>query len=226
MGTKADVGSMRRAMIASLMAGAGLLAATESCTDGVSEGPSDSGLGALPDGAPGSSTLDASASPAVAADADVADAAEPEVPPAGATGLVFPSNDTTGSDIRLEWSGANLLPRIGHTAIWKASYAKQAGYYAVTWHTSNDGTWHASRYEFGAHPYPTTGTVDATGQSTGGTGAGGMVQFFEIAGLGAADFIASPGPGPTFPLVTGVWLTQARTSELVNVGGSAYVRHR
>jgi hypothetical protein len=127
-----------------------------------------------------------------------------------------------GSDARLVWSGAAMLPRTSHTAIWQARYVQQNGYYAVAWHTSNDGTWHASLFEYGTHPYPTTGTVDASGQSTGGTGSEGMDHFFEIAGLGASDFIASPGPGPTYPLSTEVWLTQARTAELVG----DEVRHR
>lgn len=138
------------------------------------------------------------------------------------TGLDFPPNHEPGSDARLVWSGADMLPRTAHTAIWQARYVQQNGYYAVAWHTSNDGTWHASLFEYGTHPYPTTGTVDASGQSTGGTGSEGTEQYFEIAGLGASDFIASPGPGPTYPLVTDVWLTQARTAELVG----DQVRHR
>jgi hypothetical protein len=112
--------------------------------------------------------------------------------------------------------GANLLPRTRHTAIWKARYVQQTGYYAVTWHTSNDGAWHASTYEFGAHPYPTGGTPDSNGQSLDGGANGGTTHYYEIAGLGASDFIASPGPGSTFPVVKGVWVTQARTCEVIN----------
>jgi len=141
----------------------------------------------------------------------------------GQTGLIFASNHVSGSDIRLEWAGANLLPRTSHTAIWTARYIHQLGYYAVTWHTSNDGSWHASLYEFGAHPYPTTGSVDSTGQSTGGLGSSGETQYYEIAGLGASDFIASPGPGETFPVVKDVWVRQARTCKVVN---GDTLRHR
>jgi len=137
--------------------------------------------------------------------------------------LVFASNYVSGSDVRLVWSGSNLLPRTSHTVIWKARYVQQAGYYAVTWHTSNDGQWHASLYEFGAHPYPTTGSVNSTGQSTGGTGSSGATHYYEIAGLGASDFIASPGPGPTFLVAKGVWVTQARTCEVID---GTTVRHR
>jgi len=153
-----------------------------------------------------------------------ADSGEPSDagPSPGDTGLRFLSNGESGSDIRLNWDGANLLPRTAHTVIWQARYVHQAGYYAVTWHTSNDGTWHASTYEFGCHPYPCTGAVLSSGQSGEGTGSAGEVQYFEIAGLGASDFIASPGPGPTFLVVKDVWLTQARTCEVV--GGT--LRHR
>ncbi|MCA9617915.1 MAG: hypothetical protein KC731_02770 [Myxococcales bacterium] len=139
------------------------------------------------------------------------------------TGLEWTTNGVAGSDARLVWSGSNMLPRTSHTAIWKARYIQQSGYYAVAWHTSNDGTWHASYFELGTHPYPTTGTLNSSGQSTGGTGSSGLVHFYEIAGLGASDFIASPGPGPTYPVTKGVWVTQARTSEIV--GGNT-VRHR
>lgn len=142
--------------------------------------------------------------------------------PLAIAGLTFPSNGAANSDIRLVWSGGNLLPRLTHTAIWKANYAQQAGYYAVTWHSHNDGVWGSSLYEFGAHPYPTTGALDTTGQSTGGTGGSGTTHYYEIAGLGASDFIASPGPGPTLLVTKGIWVTQARTCALLS--GTTY-RH-
>lgn len=54
-------------------------------------------------------------------------------------------------------------------------------------------------------------------------GAAGTAQYFEIAGSpGGHDWIASPGPGCTFPLSTDVWLTQARTSRVIN---GATLRH-
>ncbi|MBL8741623.1 MAG: hypothetical protein JNK04_11035 [Myxococcales bacterium] len=143
--------------------------------------------------------------------------------PVTGSGLEFPPNLEPGSDARLVWSGADMLPRTSHTAIWQARYVQQNGYYAVAWHTSNDGTWHASSFEFGTHPSPTTGTLNSDGQSTGGTGSAGAVHYYEIAGLGASDFIASPGPGPTYLVVKDVWVTQARTCEIV--GGNT-VRHR
>ncbi|HWB81868.1 MAG TPA: hypothetical protein VG755_43195 [Nannocystaceae bacterium] len=158
---------------------------------------------------------------ATTADSSSTDPSTTTAPESG-TGLEFPPNFLDGSDARLEWSGADMLDRTSHTAIWQARYVQQNGYYAVAWHTSNDGTWHASLFEYGTHPYPTTGTVDASGQSTGGTGGEGAVHYYEIAGLGASDFIASPGPGPTYLLGTDVWVTQARTAELVG----DEVRHR
>jgi hypothetical protein len=154
-------------------------------------------------------------------------ASAPAAPPTD-TGLIFLSNDAAGSDIRLQWSGADLLPRTGHTAIWRANYVQQTGFYAVTWHTSNDGTWHASTYEFGAHPYPVVdGAVNSDGHRTSGPGDY-TVHYFEIAGLGANDFLASPsspGPQDTTLVVKGVWLTQARTCEVVNESGTDRLIH-
>ena len=137
--------------------------------------------------------------------------------------LLFASNSETGCEAILLWQGANLLPRTSHTAIWKANYKHQAGYYAVAWHTSYDGTFHGSRYEYGTHPYPTSGGANSAGANTG---TGNTTHFWEIAGLGAFDFIASPGPGPTKQVVKELWLTQARVCEVVNVSGTDYVRHR
>lgn len=198
---------------------------------GSSAGPTDT---AGTDSATDASATDASATDAATSDATSTDAAtsdaatsdtatsDSDTEPGAGTGLDFPPNGVAGSDARLVWDGADMLPRASHTAIWQARYVQQNGYYAVAWHTSNDGTWHASPFEYGTHPYPTTGTVDASGQSTGGTGSEGMVQYYEIAGLGASDFIASPGPGPTYLLVPDIWVTQARTAEVIG----DTVRHR
>lgn len=114
-----------------------------------------------------------------------------------------------------------MLSRTSHTAIWKANYFQQTGYYAVAWHSENTGSWPASRYQYGSHPYPASGSVDGTGQSTGGTGVSGTVHYHEMAGLGASDFLASPG-GSSLIVVKGVWLTQARTCELI---GGTTLRH-
>ena len=138
------------------------------------------------------------------------------------TGLTFPSNGAANSDIRLVWSGGNLLPRLTHTAVWKARYVQQDGYYATAWHSHNTGSWPADLYMFGTHPYPTTGSVNSAGSSTGGTGGTGEVHYYEIAGLGANDYIASPGPGPTLVVTKDAWVTQARTCALVS--GTTY-RH-
>jgi hypothetical protein len=173
---------------------------------------------------PGTSTssTDASSADASSTDASGSETSGTGGGPESGTGLEFPPNFMPGSDARLVWSGSDMLPRTSHTAIWQARYVQQSGYYAVAWHTSNDGTWHASLFEYGTHPYPTTGTVNSDGQSTGGTGGEGLVHYYEIAGLGASDFIASPGPGPTYVLVPDLWVTQARTCEVVG----DQVRHR
>jgi hypothetical protein len=140
------------------------------------------------------------------------------------TGLIFPSNNAANSDIRLLWSGANLLPRTAHTVIWLVKYVQQNGYYAVTWHSPNDGTWDFGAYSVGMHPYPCDGGFNAGGNATGGTGDAGTVHYGEIAGCnGAFDFIASsstPGPQDTFLTTKGVWYTQARS---VVISGSDLV---
>jgi len=134
------------------------------------------------------------------------------------TGLIFPSNATAGSDIRLVWDGSILLPRTSHTVIWRANYVQQTGYYAVTWHSPNTGTWDNGEYSVGMHPFPCDGGKDSNGQATGGTGGSGTVHYEEIAGLlGAYDRIASPsspGPQDTFLVTKGVWYLQARVVEL------------
>jgi len=121
----------------------------------------------------------------------------------------------------LLWQGVNLLPRTSHTVIWQSTYRQQSGYYAETWHTSYDGTWHGSTYEFGCHPYPTNGSIDGAGQSTGGTGGTGSAHYHEIAGLGANDFIASPGRSP-LQVVNGTALWHARTCQVI---GGTTLRH-
>lgn len=128
------------------------------------------------------------------------------------SGLQFLANGTTGSDIRLNWSGANLLSRTTHTVIWLAQYFQQTGYYANTWHTSNDGTWHASSYEMGAHPYPCDGT-DSFGQAN--VGSSTTVHYMEMAGLGGQDLIAQPGAA-TLIVKDGRWYAQARKCEIIS----------
>jgi hypothetical protein len=117
-----------------------------------------------------------------------------------------------------------LLPRATHTAIWKARYVQQSGYYAVAWHSQIIAdTWPASLYEFGTHPYPASNSaVNSEGQSLSGSGGAGTVHYYEIAGLGASDFLASPGGTAVLVVKDGGWITQARTSE---IAGSV-LRHK
>jgi hypothetical protein len=139
------------------------------------------------------------------------------------SGLTFPSNGAANSDIRLVWSGADLLSRTSHTVIWKANYVQQNGYYAVTWHSPNTGTWDGGDYSSGMHPFPCDGTFNSNGSALGGTGSTGAVHYQEIAGSGAPnDYIASPsspGPQDSFLVTKGVWYTCARVIEIV--GGTA-----
>lgn len=149
---------------------------------------------------------------------------EPEEPPAPASAMLFPTKGPSSANIQLLWQGADLLPRENHTAIWKINHTQMTGYYAVAWHTSHDGTWHASGYEYGTHPHPCDGTVLSSGQRAVGTSGSGEEHFFGVSGLGAFDYIASPGQQAAGQLEYGRWYTQARTAELINDG--ATVRHR
>lgn len=133
------------------------------------------------------------------------------------TSLSFPTNNTPNSNIRIVWSGANLLPRVGHTVIWAARHVQQTGYYAVFWHAWNDGAWHASDYEFGTHPHPCDGAFDGEGQRTNGTGAAGTVHYDEIAGLGAKDIIGYSDLSGAHPTTKGSWIRQARTTRYITV---------
>lgn len=129
------------------------------------------------------------------------------------TGLTFLENASPNSDIRLVWSGDNLLPRTAHTFLWKSLYLQQTGYYATTWHAHNDGSFHADSYEYGCHPFPCDGEFDSgTGQATGGTGGSGTVHYHEQAGFAGVDCISSPsGANGGAHLVTkGVWRWYAR----------------
>lgn len=147
------------------------------------------------------------------------------------TGLIFPANTTANSDVRLNWTGSALLPRYPHTWLRKSNFTQQTGYYACDWHCDNDGAFHFSRYEYGTHPYPATGTVDATGQSTGGTSSTGTTHYYEIAGLGDApsvnfghDYLASPSNADGAPkiVVKGVEVWSVRKCELI---GGTILRH-
>lgn len=132
-----------------------------------------------------------------------------------ATGLRFRANDTSFSDVRIVFSGANLLSRTDATFIWKSRHVEQSNglYFTNVWWTQNTGSWDSGAYSAGFHPYPCDGTYDANGER--------LVQlaythYFEIAGLLAAkDFIASPG-GPSYLVTKDVWTTQACKVEVIS----------
>lgn len=136
-----------------------------------------------------------------------------------ATGLLFAANGAPQSDVRLVWSGADLLPRVGHTAIIRYRPTYQDGYYAILWHSPNDGVWDSGAYSWGTHPYPGgDGSVNADGQALDGQGSTGTEHYWESAGLGvAADYLASPG-GTSVAIVEDVWVVQVRKCQQI-VGG-------
>lgn len=139
----------------------------------------------------------------------------PASAPAGpSAGLVFPSNNAANSNIGIDWTGADMVPRFSHTAIWKANYTDQAGYYAWAWHCLSSDAWGTgtSLWEYGTHPWPGSSSHDGSGYGTGGTGSGGTVHQHEIAN--GSDKI-SDGGSP-LQVVKGTWLHQARTCEQVS----------
>lgn len=149
--------------------------------------------------------------------------------PIAVSGLLFPENNAPGSDIRAGLTGANLLPRLSHTFIWKKfrSATAQISYEADTWHARglDSGSFAADLDEFGAHGYPTAdGACDASGQSTNVVSQGGSVHYMEMAGLGAHDYLRSPAGGAQtgYLLADGVWLVHARSCGPVSTNS----RHR
>ena len=138
-------------------------------------------------------------------------------------GLIFPINLAVGSDIRIIFDGSILLSRTLQTVLWKKYNNGQTGYMADTWSSHNTGAFASDNYEFGAHPYPTTGSVDANGQNTG-TGQGGTVHYHEIAGLSGHDYLASPG-GAGVLVVDGRWYSQARSAgpDILNTRHRYYI---
>lgn len=137
-------------------------------------------------------------------------------------GLIFPSNGEAGGDIGLDWTGANMVPIHSHTAIWKAKYVQQTGYYAVTWHCRADNTFAGGWDYIGAHPYPCDGSVNGYGQALD-YGSSYTTHFFELVPVGGSDYIASDG-GSALAVTKDVWYSQARTVELINSGADIRFR--
>lgn len=129
-------------------------------------------------------------------------------------------NAATASDIRLEWSGAGMIPRTEHTAIWRYNPRQQTGYYSVAWHSST-GAWDNGAYAYGTHPFPADDcTTDADGVSATAN-SGSSVHCWEEAGMGLArDYLLSPAaaPGTGTTVVKSVWYTQVRRVHLATTG--------
>lgn len=129
------------------------------------------------------------------------------------TGLTFASNNEADSNTAFEWSGAAMLPRFLHTELWKVIYTDQLGYYAFNWYALATRAWGGgtTRWERGAHPHPSDGSVNAEGYATGGTGSSGAVHYHEIAN--GSDKISNGGS--PLQVVKGVELWQMVTCEQV-----------
>lgn len=138
--------------------------------------------------------------------------------PLAVQGLLFASNNVANSDVRFGWPAADMIPRDDHTAIWDYMPIQHTGYYMVAGHIYNDGSFHATNYEYLTTPYPGgDGSVNGGGQALDGEGNAGTVHYWEIAGLGASDLLCSPG-GTALTVVKDVWYTQVRRCRLI-VGG-------
>jgi hypothetical protein len=72
------------------------------------------------------------------------------------TGLDFPSNGQTSSDIRFRFMGASPVPMYPATYIWRIRPRQQSGYYTTFFWGQADGAFIATAY-YGAHPYPDNG---------------------------------------------------------------------
>ena len=109
------------------------------------------------------------------------------------TGLDFPSNGSTSSDVRFRFTGANLLPMYPATYIWRVNLRHQLGYY-TTFFWGPDGPFTGTSY-YGAHPYP-----DGGGSST-------TTHKWEVS-LWGSDYVGDAN-GNSTQLGYGVWRTQA-----------------
>ena len=108
------------------------------------------------------------------------------------TGLNFPSNGSTSSDIRFRFTGANLLPMYPATYIWRVNLRQQSGYY-TTFFWGPDGSFTGGNY-YGAHPYP-VGSPTAT------------THKWELS-INGGDFV-NDANGHSTQLGYGSWKTQA-----------------
>ncbi len=131
------------------------------------------------------------------------------------------SNGQAGSDVAVVWDGANLLPRYPHTAIWRYYPRQQNGYYAVGWHSPNDGPggWDDGAYSWGTHPYPVSpGSVNSEGARSGSYGSGD-IHYWENAGVGVAeDWLTSPGGAGGLLVTKSQWYVQVRKCRIVPSG--------
>lgn len=140
-------------------------------------------------------------------------------------GLIFPSNGASGSNLALDWTGADMVPAHSHTAIWKARYIQQTGYYAVTWHCRADDSYAGGPDYIGVHPYPCDGTADADGQASAGHyGSSYTTHYFEVVSRGGLDYICTAG-GTPLAVTKDQWYSQARTVEVINSGTQVRFRY-
>jgi hypothetical protein len=78
------------------------------------------------------------------------------------SGLDFPSNGQSSSEIRFNFTGTNLPPMYPATYVWRANLRQQTGYYGLFYWGPN-GPFYGVNY-YGPRPYP-----DGTNKSTSNT---------------------------------------------------------
>ncbi len=135
------------------------------------------------------------------------------------------TNGVTGSDIRLNWLGANKPSDTQRTVLCKSFWGQQTGYYAWGWlRTYDQSTFEFTGiYELGFHPYPSpvTPNIDANGQVVYDfTPSAQTNHNFEIAGLGGHDYLATAGSTTPKQLVTGTWMSSVMRISLINAGAT------
>lgn len=85
-------------------------------------------------------------------DAAVTVPTTPSTPGGAVTGLNFPSNGSTSSDVRFRFTGAALMPMYPATYIWSVNLRQQTGYYTAFFHGPE--SFPNTNSFYGAHPYP------------------------------------------------------------------------
>jgi hypothetical protein len=118
-------------------------------------------------------------------------------------GLTWASNNASGSNALLKFTGSAQPNQTNVTYIRRVNYTQQTGFYATMWVTENDTTFPANGGYYGTHPYPPSGS-------------GGTTHKFEI-GAEGLDWYDSPyNNGVASDVTKGIWYVQATRVRMVS----------